>query len=126
VTRRRVLIVEDERMLGEALSEFLGDDHDVTLATTVAAAIAVLQRDDGIEVILCDVQLPDGTAVEIYTDYCTRWPERSQRFVFLSGGTDERAVRDLITSGKHRVLRKPFDLDALPALIESQVLLAGL
>jgi two-component system, NtrC family, response regulator HydG len=121
--RRRVLIVEDERLLGEALFEFLSDDHDVELATTVAAAVKLLRADGSFEVILCDVQLPDGSAAEIFDDYCKQWPERSQRFVFLSGGSDDRAVRSLLTSGRNRVLRKPFDLDTLPALIEAQALL---
>jgi CheY-like chemotaxis protein len=126
MVRRRVLIVEDERLLGEALCELLGDDHDVELATTVAAAIKVLREDPSFEVILCDVQLPDGTAVQVYDDYCTAWPDRTRRFVFLSGGSDDGEVRQLIASGRHQVLRKPFDLDALPSVIERQASLAGL
>jgi DNA-binding NarL/FixJ family response regulator len=79
-----------------------------------------LREDASFEVILCDVQLPDGTAATIFAAYCAQWPERAHRFVFLSGGTDDPLVRSLVASGKHPVLRKPFDLDALPALIEQQ------
>ena len=120
VVRRRVLIVEDERLLGEAMCEFLGDDHDVELTSTVAGAIARLSADPSFEVILCDAQLPDGTAAQIYASYCVLWPERAGRFVFLSGGTDDAAVRELLSTGRHTVLRKPFDLDLLPALIDRQ------
>jgi DNA-binding NtrC family response regulator len=116
MTRRRVLVIEDERLLGEVMCELLGDDHDVELASTVAAANKRLREDGSFEVILCDVQLPDGTAAQIYDAYCAVWPERATRFIFLSGGTDDQAVRSLFA--KHPVLRKPFDLDALPALIE--------
>ena len=125
MTRRRVLVVEDERLLGEAMCELLGDDHDVELATTVSAANRRLREDAGFEVILCDVQLPDGTAAQIYDAYCAVWPERARRFVFLSGGTDDPAVRALFAAGKHPVLRKPFDLDVLPAIIERQASLVG-
>lgn len=126
MARRRVLIVEDERLLGEALCELLGDDHDVELASTVAAATKKLREDPSFEVVLCDVQLPDGTAAQIYEDYCKVFPDRARRFVFLSGGSDEGELRQLIASGRNQVLRKPFDLDALPAVIERQASLAGL
>jgi DNA-binding response OmpR family regulator len=122
--RRRVMIVEDERLLGEAMCELLGDDHDVELTTTVAAAIRRLRDDASFEVILCDVQLPDGTAAQIFADYCAVWPDRQRRFVFLSGGTDDPEVRRLLVAGTHRVLRKPFDLDELPIVIERQASLA--
>ncbi|HEU4615300.1 MAG TPA: hypothetical protein VFS15_24570, partial [Kofleriaceae bacterium] len=61
--RARVLVVEDERLLGEAICDLLGDEFDVELATTVAKASARLREDPSFEVILCDAQLPDGTAL---------------------------------------------------------------
>lgn len=122
--RARVLVVEDERLLGEAICDLLGDEFDVELATTVAKASARLREDPSFEVILCDAQLPDGTALEIYEAYRAMWPERVQRFVFVSGGTDDGSLRALLTSGRHRVLTKPFDIDALPALVAEQVSLA--
>lgn len=120
------MIVEDERLLGEAMVELLGDDHDVELASSVATAIRRLCEDARFEVILCDVQLPDGTAADIYEAYRAAWPERAQRFAFVSGGTDDPRVRPLLDSGRHPVLRKPVDLDALPAMIERLASLAGL
>jgi DNA-binding NarL/FixJ family response regulator len=126
MTRARVLIVEDERLLGEAMTEFLGDDHDVELVTTVAAAIRRLRDDASFEVVLCDAQLPDGNAAQIFDDYCGAWPQRANRFVFVTGGSDGGPVRDLLASGRHRVVRKPFDLDAVSALITTVASLARL
>lgn len=126
MTRARVLVVEDERLLGEAICELLEEEFDVELSTTVASANTRLREDPSFEVILCDAQLPDGTALEIFEAYSARWPERMQRFVFVSGGTDDGPLRALLTSGRHRVLIKPFDIDVLPALVAEQVSLARL
>jgi DNA-binding response OmpR family regulator len=124
--QHHVLIVEDERLLGEAMCDFLGDFYRADLVTTVAAAVQRLRDDPSIEIILCDVGLPDGTAAHVFAAYCAAWPDRGNRFVFLSGGTNDPSVRDLLATQRYPVVRKPFDLDDLPALIERQASLAGL
>ncbi len=118
MSRRRVLVIDDERLLAEALCDVLSDDHDVELATTVAAAVRRLREDPGFEVVLCDVMLPDGTAVDIHRAYRAAFPGREHRMVFITGGTDDPQLRAIVAAGRHEVLRKPFDLDKLAALIE--------
>jgi DNA-binding NtrC family response regulator len=120
----RVLIVDDERLFGEALRDFLSDTYEVELTTTVATTLARLRDGAPFDVILCDVQLPDGTAMQIYE--ALRAADAMRGFVFVSGGTDDPDVRALVASGRHPVLVKPFDLDTLPALIERQASLARL
>ncbi|MDX2089748.1 MAG: response regulator [Kofleriaceae bacterium] len=117
--RRRVLIVEDERLLGEALCELISTDHDAELATTVAVALARLRTDPDIEVILCDVLLPDGSAADVYREYSAHWPGRERRIVFVTGGVEDPGLQQLLDSGRNRVLKKPFDLNVLPSLIEA-------
>jgi len=65
-SRTKVLVVEDHAALGEALSfafSFEADIEVVGLATTVAAAIemAAATRPD---VVLMDVNLPDGNGID--------------------------------------------------------------
>ncbi len=118
--RRRVLIVDDERLLAEALREVLSDDHDVEVASTAGQAIRRLQADAGIEVVLCDVQLPDGTALDVLAAYRAAWPGRERRLVFVTGGgAQQPGIRAALATGAHRLLAKPFDLDDVPALIEA-------
>jgi DNA-binding NtrC family response regulator len=119
IVRRRVLIVDDERVLAEAMRELLSDDHDVEVATTTAQAIGMIRADGGYEVVLCDVLLADGTALDVLAAYRAAWPGRERRLAFVTGGGDHAAIRDAVASGRHRLLKKPFDLDELPALIEA-------
>ena len=39
MSRRRILVVDDDRDIRESLKEVLGDDHDVEVAGTAAEAV---------------------------------------------------------------------------------------
>ncbi len=59
IERRRILIVEDEFLVRLTLAEALADEgFDVLEAESGDAALAVLQRDPGIALLLTDIQLP--------------------------------------------------------------------
>ena len=66
-TRARVLVVEDEFLIRLTLSEVLADEgYDVLEAETGDAALALLENDMNISVLLTDIQLPgsmDGRAL---------------------------------------------------------------
>ncbi len=65
--RARILIVEDEFLIRLTLSEVLVDEgYDVLEADTGDAALALLQHEPGVSVLLTDIQLPgslDGRAL---------------------------------------------------------------
>jgi DNA-binding response OmpR family regulator len=110
------LIVDDERLLARAMCEVLSDHHDVEHAGSVAAARLRLGGAGRFDVVLCDVQLPDGDAGEVHAAYRQIAP--GGRFVLVTGG-DVDAARAL--GGGAPVLRKPFDLDDLPAILAALV-----
>jgi DNA-binding response OmpR family regulator len=57
----RVLLVEDEFLIRLTLAEALTDaGYDVLEAETADAALALLQADPSIRVLLTDIQLPGG------------------------------------------------------------------
>jgi DNA-binding response OmpR family regulator len=110
--RRRVLIVDDERLLREAMCDLLSDTCDVEAVGSVAAAQRRL-ADGGsdFDVVLCDVQLPDGTAGDVRQAL-----RGATRLVMVTGGGEPLARR---LGGDAPVLHKPFDLDELPALLDA-------
>lgn len=110
--RRRVLIVDDERLLREAMCDLLSDTCDVEGVGSVAAAQRRLAEDGrGFDVVVCDVQLPDGTARDV-----RRALRGATRMVMVTGGGETLARR---LGGDGPVLNKPFDLDELPALLDA-------
>ncbi len=62
---RRVLIVEDEKVIRSTLAEFLtGEGYTVSQAGTVAEAMELAKVTD-FHAAVCDVQLPDGDGIAL-------------------------------------------------------------
>ncbi|MDX2093233.1 MAG: response regulator [Kofleriaceae bacterium] len=107
--RQRVLIVEDERLLADAMSTALGRYYDVSQAGSVAAAHRFLAGAQ-FDVVLCDVRLPDGTVQDVRAIVGDAGP----KFVIITGG-DASAARE--ANGGAPVVIKPFDVDELLAVL---------
>ncbi|MGZ3449845.1 MAG: hybrid sensor histidine kinase/response regulator [Polyangiales bacterium] len=114
--RARILVVDDEPAIGRALTLALGDVHDVIAVHGGVAAIDLLARDGSFDVILCDVTMPDLTGPAVFE----RLPTFADRFVFITGGTPDRATdRALIATGRP-VLQKPFSMSDVESLVRDR------
>ncbi|HWT77774.1 MAG TPA: response regulator, partial [Candidatus Methylomirabilis sp.] len=59
-SRGRVLIVDDEEVIASTLKEFLqGEAYEVATAMSMPVALGLIESFEP-DVVLCDVQLPDG------------------------------------------------------------------
>jgi DNA-binding response OmpR family regulator len=63
----RVLLVEDEPLVAFDTEHFLGSEGFIVVATidSVADALEVIAGDDAIDLVLVDVNLIDGSGVEV-------------------------------------------------------------
>jgi PAS domain S-box-containing protein len=105
---RRILLVEDHADAAEALAELLRlDGHQVTVATSLAEARE--RVGDGIDLVISDLGLPDGSGHELMSALAGR----GLPAIALSGfGTAED--RDASRAAGFRLhLTKPVDLKAL-------------
>jgi DNA-binding NtrC family response regulator len=118
VARWRVLIVDDEKLLARAKCDVLAEHPEVEHAASVAAACRRFEEPGAFDVVVCDVQLADGHAGQVYDAFRAVCPDAG-RFVLVTGG-DEELVRELSCRASP-ILRKPFDLDELPALLAALV-----
>jgi len=111
--RRRVLVVDDETEIGAAIRALLAPHHDVEIATSVAQAMARLAEDGTFDVILCDVMMPGASGIDMLTEVRARFPHLATRFLFMTGGILDDALRDL--TGKSRIvcLEKPLTTSEL-------------
>lgn len=122
--RGRVLIIDDEVRLAETLRIALSESHDVEVATRGKQALELLLGDDGYDVVLCDLLLPDLTGVDIFEQISRRRPHMVSRFVFLTGGAFGERTRDFLQNVPNPRLEKPFDLESLERIVADQVALA--
>ncbi|WP_159727829.1 response regulator [Methylosinus sp. Ce-a6] len=119
-TRRRVLIVDDDAAVCEAMAELLRlENYEVCVASDGMRAIEATQSFEP-DVALLDLGLPgmDGyaTARELRA-----LPEGRDILLLASTGAGGDEVRRLCeTAGFDFHLVKPIDLDALKALIDGQ------
>jgi signal transduction histidine kinase/ActR/RegA family two-component response regulator len=116
--RRRILAVDDEALLLKAYKRMLGDAHELATALGGHEALRILERDAGFDVILCDLQMPDMSGVELYGAVRERFPALGDRFVFVTGGAFSSDARRFLEESVASVIQKPFRLEDLLALIE--------
>lgn len=104
----RVLVVDDEPLIGTTLRILL-DDHTVTVVTSGYAAKDLIERGEHFDVILCDLMLEGFSGIDLSKWVEGAHPELQERMVFMTGGafTDE-ARGFLRTIPRSRQLEKPF------------------
>jgi len=117
VPDRRVLVVEDDNDLRRFLVDALVDEgHDVREAAGGADALAILASWMP-DLILLDISMPGMDGRTFRARQLRLPPPASQVPVVVVTGVHHYA--DLVAElGAAALLRKPFDLDALLALVE--------
>ncbi len=113
-TVQRVLIVEDNASLRGAIARRVRTWSAVAVeAGTVREAIVGMSPPP--DLVICDVSLPDGSAIPVFTATLSLSPEPAK--IAISGvATAEEAFR-LGQLGVREYLAKPFTLDALEAAV---------
>jgi CheY-like chemotaxis protein/anti-sigma regulatory factor (Ser/Thr protein kinase) len=117
--RLAILLVEDHADTAEVMAQLMrGLGHDVTVASSVADALAAAQAATQalpFDLIVSDIGLPDGTGI----DFIGAFRQRSQvPAVALTGfGTDED-IRRCLAAGFTWHLTKPVNFYQLEELIQ--------
>lgn len=117
----RVLVIDDEALLGEALRRALGRDHHIVAVGQAAEALARLQNGERYDVVLCDVMMPGMDGIEFHRRLSLVLPHEAARIVFISGCANTARVEAFFNRVPNLLLEKPVDLEGLRALIERRV-----
>jgi CheY-like chemotaxis protein len=115
--RLRVLVVDDEPMIGSTLKRVLAPAHDVTAVTSGEAAIAAIRGGGDYDVVICDVMMPVLSGVDVYEAVLATHPATAERFVFITGGVLHERGRRFLESVPNRVVLKPFDIRAVREMV---------
>jgi len=106
--RRKVLVVDDEAQIREALSEILsGAHHRVVTASSGREALERLAVEH-YDAILTDIRMPDIDGRALYEEIERRWPGLASRVVFVTGDILASALREFVTKSGRPVIEKPF------------------
>ncbi|MGO9711752.1 MAG: response regulator [Polyangiaceae bacterium] len=117
--KHRVLVVDDERLVLGAMQRILRR-YEVTVSESLAEARYALEA-GSFDAVVSDVELRDGTGIELFEEVQARHPEQAERFVFVSGAADVPTVRALLERTRRPYLRKPFEVFRLLELVASAI-----
>ena len=121
IQRRRVLAIDDEALLLKAFQRMLISHHDIETKLGAREALRHFGQDRRFDVVLCDLQMPEMSGVELYTAVKQQWPDLAERFIFITGGAFSPEARRFLEDPSVACINKPFQLRELLELIEARV-----
>jgi CheY-like chemotaxis protein len=119
--RGRVLVIDDEESLGQAIRRYLQHDHDVEAVTSARVALDLVARGQRYDVILCDLMMPQITGMEVHDRITKLDPPQAERIVFVTGGAFTEAARIFFETTTNPRIEKPFDLKSLRHLVNELI-----
>lgn len=101
----RVLLVDDQQLLTDALSRLLMREEDFEVVGIAGTVQEARQLTHGpLDVVLMDYRLPDGTGAEATKAIKARWP--AARVVMLTALNDDDTILESIQAGADGYLTK--------------------
>ena len=119
-TRRRILVIDDEIEVGQAVRRILRRQHDVDAVQRAEVALSLLAS-TAYDVILCDVMMPEMSGMELYARLEKEMPHLLPRVVFISGGAFSPEAREFLLRHGASSVDKPFQARELRRVIEEVV-----
>ena len=113
-TKKRILIVDDEPLIVEVLTEHFKDTDDIETATngTNALAAVVRQRPD---LMLLDINMPRMNGVEVLKD--VKKIDESIAVIMVTANEQVSLAADALKSGALGYVPKPFDFRYLDHMV---------
>jgi CheY-like chemotaxis protein len=115
--RARILAIDDDPHIGNAVRETLAREHDVVAVTSAAEALRRLEGGEDFDLILCDLMMPMMTGIDLHEILRRARPELAARMVFLTGGAFTARARTFLSEVPNPRLEKPFDPKSLRSFI---------
>jgi signal transduction histidine kinase len=115
--RRRILVVDDEPAVCAGVASALGEQHDVVEAGSAREALDRITANPTYDVLLCDLQMPGMSGLELVRCVRTVWPAMRTTVIFMTAGPVPAEVDALVSAREAAVLPKPLAIDRVRALV---------
>src|ERR1041385_6187309 len=110
--KTRVLIVDDDRVIGSILHDFLSKSYDCTTVNSAADALAALAG-GSFDLIMSDISMPQMSGLEMIPHIVTLAPES----VMISGQRMIESAIEAMRAGAFDYITKPFELAQVDAVV---------
>jgi PAS domain S-box-containing protein len=118
---RTILVVEDEASLRELLVDALTEGgFFVEAASTGEEAIQLVEKRK-FDAVISDIKMPGIGGKELYLYIQKHHPEIAEKIVFITGDVLSRDTQSFLQITNNRFIEKPFNIDALVALLNDML-----
>jgi two-component system cell cycle sensor histidine kinase/response regulator CckA len=117
MTARRVLVVDDDAGVAEAVRRVLAAEHHVTVVHDGRSALDLVIAGESFDIILCDLMMPSMTGMQFHAELAALAPALTEHVVFISGGAFSPGAGAFLEAVPNQRLDKPFDFRALRVLV---------
>jgi CheY-like chemotaxis protein len=110
----RVLLVDDDPMVADAIRRILvADRHEVLLTANAEEALQRLRGGERFEAVICDLATPRAASTQLLERISREMPELTRRVVIVRAGPLPRGGAEETGALGAQILEKPFGLDQL-------------
>jgi PAS domain S-box-containing protein len=113
----KVVVIDDELLVGKSIRRALRG-HDVEVYASGREAIEHLCGGGWVDVVFCDLMMPETSGIEVFEAVHQRRPEIAARFVFMTGGAFTPRARAFLEKSEQQCLEKPFELQEIRELVK--------
>lgn len=111
--KKTVLVVEDEEEIARILEDILSiNEADAVLASQGSSALDLLENQK-INLVISDITLPDINGLELYDSIKRKFPDLSNRFIFMSGYSPDETMEKFLDETGNSYIQKPFHINDL-------------
>lgn len=114
---KKILLVEDDIVLGEGLHQELSQIYRVFWGRSKAEALKLFEKNKDIDLAILDVGLPDGNGFQIAEALKVN-PARAPLFLFLTAQADAESRLKGFELGAEEYVPKPFFIKELMIRVE--------
>ncbi|MGE3261720.1 MAG: sigma-54-dependent transcriptional regulator [Bacteriovoracia bacterium] len=115
MTRKSILVVDDEVSIRKALSKALERDGYLVTAVKSKSEASAVARETVFQLLLCDLHLPDGNGLHLIQELKHSNPELAS-IVITGNGSVESAIQ-ATKEGVFHYVTKPFNIDEVLVLV---------
>jgi CheY-like chemotaxis protein len=119
VTRRRVLVIDDEPLILKIVASILTPYHDVTCESRADVALDRIRRGERYDAILCDLMMPQLTGMDLYDALIEIAPKQARSMLFVTGGAFTARGRAFLDRVPNSTIEKPFGAAALLSRVQT-------
>ncbi len=115
--RPRILVIDDEVLIGTVVKRMLETEYDVTPVSSGTEGLRILHEKGPFDLVLCDLMMPDMTGMQVHAELEITDPATAATMVFLTGGAFTGQAREFLDRVTNPCLDKPFDVAKLRSVV---------